>query len=363
MQMKQFFQEILIPAGQLLELYRTASIGAGNQTHALRCEEWQDTLNLTAAWAASRKTSDDSRSHVANLIVDLNRRLTTCMSARSTDPKHWVLARVLKPALPSLSVPVQPGVRLDYVSWADVVPKELRTSVHQAIGYRAEIRGKWVELLAASSYLARQPARWRTLVRNTDWSDTLLKLGVNPKADNLGERLTQHMGSGQGRALLPARWAELLGEDEAAVVTPLEDEALPPGLTVEMALGRKLKVTAEFKPGSYVGKKLMGSVGPLPEKLRKALTPQTKELTVPWRELPTTVESLVQWQKDQVQSALKLAAQLEATAETNRLAALKAKFEATFSEEDRKLLAQALTPAKAPAKRKPSAAAKKKAAA
>lgn len=372
MSLKKFITDHVIPVSQLAELFHRAPVvHAARDFQRRHVELVQDTLNLVVLWAPGAKPAQLKRAVKPLKVLtdallfalrpppDPTAGLRGVLGLQKEGP--WLTTErsdaeayaTLIGALVQRSSPAK--LRLPLVRFMPELKESFSGGVaalHEVIGYSPSLRGRWLAAKReAFQPWSAQPHRWRTLARNSSWQRCVELLGLQNVAPPL-LRLEDVFGSHPGQTQLDASWAKLARSKgthaEAAVAEPVaEDLALPAGVSLSTSAFGVVTVRAEVDPrkgfGSKRLKELLAELGPtLPADLDKTLALRVQETTTPWRSIEKTVQAAVAWQEGQRKAISGLEAELVKRVQVAKHAALRARFEAAFSAEERQALASVL---------------------
>lgn len=326
-----FFQEQLVPAGQLAELYLEKVKKHCNWAHHGLSQTLFDNLGLVSIFAISPATPAD-------------KKLFSAMSAQLDQ-----LKTTLKEDLLTLNVKKPDSShRAAFLSRVKLLSEKIKPQIFALrawMQFSDEKRGDWlfplIEKPTPLTQLGRY-GKWRTLVRNMDFQLNMTAMGLSLVAADIS------LGSSQGREELPELWRKLFhsGVDAAAAgATPLSNSGyLPTGITVQSNNVGALAVSAKFDPKRALKKTLAeaAAIGiPLTAEINERLVAVELTSLCGYNDLPAMVAEAIQWKANLLKQAEETGEMIVAFQKSSKLEKARAKLQQTLSEEDLQLLADA----------------------
>lgn len=318
---EEFFRTQLVPAGQVVELYLHY---APDYLRKALSQLLFETLGLVSVFAISPATPDRKPTFQA-----LGRAVAS-------------LTGFLKGELALLE---QKGPRHNakFKANAASVESELKPLVAallQAIKYTSAKRTSWLERLMRDPTPLTANGRynkWRTFVKNLDFQENMQALGLGAAAKGVPA-----LGSAQGRQEVPLLWrACFAGEAADGLAAPPDQALLPPGVRITVSATGMLNVAYAFEPRKALAKYLKTVTTTLPPETEALLVPLEFARTCNYRQLAGVIDELLAWQALQLSQAGQTEKAIGAWSESCRMAALQAKLDQTFTEEERALLHKA----------------------
>jgi hypothetical protein len=347
-----FFQEHLVPTGQLAELYMEKVKKHCKWDHHKLSQMLFDNLGLVSIFAISPATPSD-------------KKLFSAMSVQLEHLKSTLKEGLLKLNVKKPDSSHTSAFRSQAMGLAGRIKPQLE-ALRTCMGFSDTKRGVWLDALVEKPTALTRKGRyskWRTLVRNMDFQLNMASMGLATVAEDVS------LGSAQGREELPELWRNLFRsgvETSTSTADTTEETAsyLPAGITVQSNHVGALAVSAKFDPNRVL-KKLLAEVSTvgaaLPAELKERLVCVEFTALCGYRDLPATVAEAVQWRANLTAQAEETGTLIVAVHKQGKLAQARAKLQQTLSEEDLALLAEAgdlkisASPAKKPRASKPAA--------
>ncbi len=341
---ERFFSDVLIPAGQLLEI--TLALIAKVPTRITAVElstPGFEALNYASCFAVNPNNSDLSA--VTEAVRHYMEVLVRALNALPATGREQFIGSVLAPARSGSRDATQSSAFRRELEQALPTLNDAVKGIHVAIGYDPALQAQWLSrnLVATPLTKNRKLSAWRTLVRNSDWHMPvrLLKLTSFVPASQL---TVNAFSSHEGRQKLPQLWADTFGVTRVEGAT---DTRLPVGVTVQSTVGGRLIVAAQHEPRSELTsterKAVQAKASSVPETLALALQAKRCSEECDYRDLSEVVLRLRKWLSEQKASDASIRKLYTQWQESLRVAALRTKFEEEFSEEDRALLLKGLS--------------------
>jgi hypothetical protein len=347
-----FFQEQLVPTGQLAELYLEKVKKHCKWEHHKLSQMLFDNLGLVSIFAISPATPAD-------------KKLFSAMSVQLEHLKSTLKEGLLKLNVKKPDSSHTSAFRSQVLGLAGRIEPQLE-ALRTCMQFSDTKRGVWLDSLVEKPTALTQKGRyskWRTLVRNMDFQMNMAGMGLATVAEDVS------LGSSQGREELPELWRSLFrsGVDSSAPAADTAEDSssyLPAGITVQSNHVGALAVSAKFDPNRVL-KKLLAEVStvgtPLPAELKERLVSVEFTALCGYKDLPATVAEAIQWRANLTAQAEETGTLIVAFQKMGKLAQARAKLQQTLSEEDLALLAEAgdlklsASTAKKPSTKKPAA--------
>ncbi len=361
MQKDIFFQTILIPAGQAVELirllssssyYRSASDGVSAQ--ALSHLLWEP-LNLCAAYVLSPTTT--SLAEVESPARKLHQLILHTLDLGNTKTASEVLVRLFRGSVAYGGN--QSSTKTRFASNVKTLVRELPLvlkELYGAIGYMPEVRTQWLAKLEknAPAVIARgRISGWKTFVRNKSWVPLAAQLGLTPSQESLfdSKAAPEHrLGSRPGKEQLETLWHDAF-KDVPVAAAPgaavVDLVRLPTSISVRSTAHGLLEVTAKFSPKVHLPAPLREALNKesrsrLPAALQPHLQSGSHVQEVAWPELSEAVAKATEWLAVQEQNLPAAVEAVEKWLKEQKLAQVRRKLTEHFSAEERALLTTAL---------------------
>jgi len=347
-----FFQEQLVPTGQLAELYMEKVKKHCKWDHHKLSQLLFDNLGLVSIFAISPATPSD-------------KKLFSAMSVQLEHLKSMLKEGLLKLNFKKLDSTHTSAFRSQAMGLAGRIQPQL-DALRTCMQFSDEKRGAWLNPLVEKPTALTQKGRyskWRTLVRNMDFQLNMAAMGLATVADDVS------LGSAQGRDELPELWRSLFraGVDtSSADASPGDNPSyLPTGITVQSNNVGALAVSAKFDPKRVLKKQLAEATAvgiPLSAEINERLVSVELTTLCGYNDLPATVAEAIQWKANLTKQAEETGEMIAAFQKSSKLEKARARLQQTLSAEDMQLLAEAgdlkfgVKPVAAPRAKKPVAA-------
>jgi len=346
-----FFQEYLVPAGQLAELYGEQLKKHCKWANPHLAQLLFDNLGLVSIFAISPATAPDP-----NLFSALSEQVGHLKATLTEDLLHL---NVAKPDHKRVSA---------FCSAARTLAERVNphiAALRTCMNFSDKKRGAWLKPLVEKPTALTQNGRygkWRTLVRNMDFQTNMSAHGLAA----LAERVS--LGSHTGREALPDLWRSLFHSSATPTAAGASAQNtsgyLPSGITVQSNNVGALVVACRFDPKRAL-KTMLAEVSTsgvaLPAEMDLRLEQVDFAVLCGFHELPATVEEAIRWKASQMVLAEETSRAIVEFQKADKLAKARVRLQQSLSAEDLELLAEAgdlalrVKPAsKAPASKAPT---------
>jgi hypothetical protein len=313
-----------------------------------------EAMTVAATFVANPDNREDATA-VSTAVATFCHELVTAIKAmgqKAPAAVAGVLASTSYPLPSALRAKLEPAHKALYKR-----REELLTGITKAVGFETVKQREWVEKYAYSitpTPLLRNGklGKWRTFVRNTDWTLAIQLLGSAGACAGLEQEnsFSTRVGIEQAEKLWRDAFdATALKEREveapavsASETAPADEAWLPPGVHVKSATGGRILVTASFDPKSFLSAAQSRQVKATtaPEGLRKKLHSRSFEVVASIKDLGDKVTEAAAWLEIQKETRSEVVSAFEAWQDEVKLQAVRTKLQTNFNAEERALLAK-----------------------